>query len=67
MDGASLDMDVNIGHTFEIQTYNSIILQNITTLYHQEYSKRTLFQENLMQNGNFSHFSISQIVPTAQR
>jgi hypothetical protein len=66
MDGDSLDMDVNIGHTFQIQTYNSTILRNITTIYHQEYSKRTLFHENLMQNGNLSHFSISQIVPTAE-
>jgi len=67
MDGDSQDMDVNIGHTFQIRTYNLIILRNITTIYHQEYSKHTLFQENLMQNDNLSHFSISQIVPTAQR
>jgi len=48
MDGDSQDMDVNIGHTFQIRMYNLIILRNITTIYHQEYSKRTLFQENLM-------------------
>ena len=67
MDGDSQDMDVNIGRTFQIRTYNLIILRNTTTIYHQEYSKRTFFQGNLTQNDNLSHFSISQIVPTAQR
>lgn len=66
MDGASLDMDVNIGHTFEIQAHNSIIWRNITTVHHQEYRKRSLFHANLAQNDDLSYFSISRIVPTAQ-